>query len=122
MFTTAIIIHIIASIVLIIAVLLQVGKGATMGSSFGGASSQTVFGSAGPTTFLAKITSACAVIFMLTSLFLTYSSSKQRSSSIMSKLPSVAPAAKPASPAGPPQGEAPAGMPLQQPSAPAPQK
>lgn len=90
MFTAAIIIHLVVSIIIIVAVLFQVGKGASIGSTFGGgSSSQTVFGSSGGATFLGKITTACAAIFMVTSLFLTYSSSVQRESSIMGDLPEV---------------------------------
>lgn len=115
MYTAVVVIQIIVSIVLIISVLLQVGKGATMGSSFGGgSSSQTVFGSAGPATMLAKITWVCLVIFLLSSIYLTHLSSAARKSSIMSDVPAVtsppagsaepqapaaaAPAAEPASP------------------------
>tara|TARA_B100001971_G_C18216258_1_gene554073 strand:+ start:239 stop:580 length:342 start_codon:yes stop_codon:yes gene_type:complete len=50
-------------------VLLQSGKGAEIGAAFGG-SSQTVFGSRGPGTFLSKATAWAASIFMLTSLSL----------------------------------------------------
>tara|TARA_B100000315_G_C14577695_1_gene588769 strand:+ start:2266 stop:2610 length:345 start_codon:yes stop_codon:yes gene_type:complete len=50
-------------------VLLQSGKGAEIGAAFGG-SSQTVFGSRGPGTFLSKSTAWAASIFMLTSLSL----------------------------------------------------
>jgi preprotein translocase subunit SecG len=75
------IVHVIACIILILVVLLQAGKGANMGAAFGG-SSQTVFGSSGPGTFLGKMTTAVAVIFMLTSLSLSYSVSR-RSSSLM---------------------------------------
>ncbi|MDP2689960.1 MAG: preprotein translocase subunit SecG [Deltaproteobacteria bacterium] len=89
MFTVATVIHIIVSVVIVIAVLLQVGKGASIGSTFGGASSQTLFGSAGPATLLAKITYACIAVFMVTSLFLTYSSSKRKATSIMSDVPAV---------------------------------
>ncbi|MFQ5465273.1 MAG: preprotein translocase subunit SecG, partial [Thermodesulfobacteriota bacterium] len=84
------------------AVLFQVGKGATIGSTFGGTSSQTVFGASGGATFLSKITTACAVIFMVTSLFLTYSASRKGEESIMEDLPEVAtPAAEPVAPALP---------------------
>ncbi len=65
------IIHVIACVVLILVVLLQAGKGASMGAAFGG-SSQTIFGSSGPGTFLGKLTSAIAIIFMVTSLSLSY--------------------------------------------------
>ena len=75
-------IHIIVCIALILIVLLQRGKGADMGSAFGG-SSQTVFGSAGATPVLGKITAAAAIIFMLTCLTLAYMHGKGTTSSIM---------------------------------------
>ncbi len=63
--------HVIVCVVLIMVVLLQAGKGASMGAAFGG-SSQTVFGSSGPATFLSKMTTWIAIIFMLTSLALSH--------------------------------------------------
>jgi preprotein translocase subunit SecG len=68
------IIHIIVAVFLIMVVLFQTGKGAEMGAAFGG-SSQTLFGGGGPAGFLAKLTTAAAVGFMLTSLTLAYLSS-----------------------------------------------
>jgi len=56
---------------LILVVLLQAGKGANMGAAFGG-SSQTIFGSTGPGTFLGKMTTVIATIFILTALSLSY--------------------------------------------------
>lgn len=73
------IIHVTVCILLILVVLLQAGKGASMGAVFGG-SSQTIFGSSGPGTFLGKMTTAVAIIFMLTSLSLSYSASRKGSS------------------------------------------
>jgi len=67
---------------MILIVLLQTGKGADMGATFGGGSSQTVFGSSGPGTFLGKMTTFIAIFFMLTSLWLAYSST-HKSGSIM---------------------------------------
>ncbi|MEA2015019.1 MAG: preprotein translocase subunit SecG [Thermodesulfobacteriota bacterium] len=64
---------------MILTVLLQTGKGADMGAAFGG-SSQTVFGSSGPGTFLGKVTTFIAIFFMLTSLWLAYSSTHKVSS------------------------------------------
>ncbi len=78
MVTFLIIIHVLASLFLISIVLLQSGKGAEIGAAFGG-SSQTLFGSRGAATFLNKITTASAVIFMLTSLTLTMVTSKGNS-------------------------------------------
>ncbi len=89
MSTAIVILHIFVSIFLIITVLLQAGKGADIGSVFGGGSSQTLFGSAGPAPFLSKVTAACAVIFMLTSLYLTYVSARKETASIMEGVPAV---------------------------------
>jgi len=77
-----VLIHVAVCVALILIVLLQKGKGASMGAAFGG-SSQTVFGSAGATSFLHKITVAAAVIFMLTSLTLAFLFGKGATSSIM---------------------------------------
>ena len=97
MYTTAIILHIFVSIFLIIVVLLQAGKGASVGAAFGGSSSQTLFGSAGPATFLSKITAGCAIIFMITSLYLTYMAGARTTSSIMQDIPAAKHEAQPTS-------------------------
>jgi preprotein translocase subunit SecG len=74
------VIHVFVCVFLILVILLQAGKGGGMGSSLGGGgSSQTVFGGRGAQTFLGKVTSVSAGIFMLTSLTLAYNSSKTRS-------------------------------------------
>lgn len=90
MFTVAIVVHITVSVILVVTVLLSSGKGASLGSSFGGStSSQALFGSAGPAGMLTKITAACAVIFMVTSLYITYVSAHKDSSSIMQDVPAI---------------------------------
>jgi len=71
------ILHITVALFLILVVLLQTGKGAEMGAAFGG-SSQTLFGGGGPASFMAKLTTAAAIGFMLTSLGLAYMSSTSR--------------------------------------------
>lgn len=76
-------VHVIVSIALIIIVLLQAGKGADAGASFGGGASQTVFGATGGRTFMSKMTTTAAFIFMLTSLSLTYFYGKPGSDSVM---------------------------------------
>ncbi|MGO9613761.1 MAG: preprotein translocase subunit SecG [Dissulfurispiraceae bacterium] len=78
MVTVLIILHVVVCIFLISIVLLQRGKGADIGAAFGG-SSQTLFGSRGAATFLNKLTTASAVIFMLTSLALTMATTKTTS-------------------------------------------
>lgn len=76
MVTFLIIIHILICIILILAVLLQSGKAADLASAFGGAGSQAVFGPRGAATLLSKITTVCAILFMLTSLGLWIFSGK----------------------------------------------
>ena len=64
--------HFIACFVLIGVVLLQRGKGADLGASLGGGGANTIFGSRGAGNFLTKITTASAIVFMSTSLSLSY--------------------------------------------------
>ena len=80
MYTLGVIVHVIVCFLMIGAILLQAGKGAEMGAAFGG-SSQTVFGSRGPGTFLSKVTVGAAIIFMLTSLGLAILSKERTFSS-----------------------------------------
>lgn len=105
------ILHVIVSLFLIGVVLLQSGKGATMGASFGSSGSQSVFGAGGGTSFLSKMTAGAAIVFMLTSLTLAYISGMPSSSSIMSGKGKAAPVQ--ASPATPPVSQAPAAAPAQ---------
>lgn len=63
--------HLTACIALIAIVLLQTGKGAEMGAAFGGAS-QTLFGGTGGSSFMSKLTTGAAIVFMITSLLLSY--------------------------------------------------
>ncbi|HZS11783.1 MAG TPA: preprotein translocase subunit SecG [Nitrospirales bacterium] len=67
MYTLTVVIHVFVCFLMIASILLQAGKGAEIGAAFGG-SSQTVFGSRGPGTFLSKVTIGAAVVFMITSL------------------------------------------------------
>ncbi|MFQ5455041.1 MAG: preprotein translocase subunit SecG [Nitrospirota bacterium] len=77
MYTLLTILHIIVCLIIISVILLQSGKGAELGASFGG-SGQTIFGSRGPASFLSKLTVSAAIIFMITSLLLAIMS-KERS-------------------------------------------
>ncbi len=74
--------HIVVSIALIVIVLLQMGKGAQAGASFGAGGSQAMFGSTGG-NFMSKVTVAAAVIFMLTSLTLAYFYGSPSSQTVM---------------------------------------
>jgi len=75
--------HIIVSIILILAVLLQPGKGGDLGSMFGGGSSESVFGSSGAVPFLAKLTRILGIVFFATSLSLGYFAIRGGSSSVL---------------------------------------
>ena len=77
--------HVVVCLFLVGIVLLQHGKGADIGATFGG-SSQSLFGTEGPLPLLNKITTAVAVIFMLTSVTLAYISSQTSNSSVMSEI------------------------------------
>lgn len=103
MYTLTIIIHVVVCFLMIAAILLQGGKGAEIGAAFGG-SSQTVFGSRGPTNFLSKVTIAAAVIFMLTSLSLAYLSRQNTYSSTVIELNEQESSSAPSAPSdAPPQ-------------------
>lgn len=71
MFYLILIIHIIVCVVLCIVVLLQQGKSADLAGAFGGQGSQTAFGPRGAANLLTRLTTWCAIIFMLTSIGLT---------------------------------------------------
>ncbi len=76
MSTLIITVHIIICFILIIAVLLQSGKSADLAGAFGGIGSQTVFGPRGAATILSKLTTICAILFMITSMGLWILSAK----------------------------------------------
>lgn len=76
MFAFIITVHVVVSVFLIFVILLQPGKGDGMAAfSGGGGSSTSAFGGRGSVTFLSKVTTVCAVIFMVTSLTLAWRSS-----------------------------------------------
>jgi len=82
---------------LIVTILLQAGKGADIGAVFGGGSG-TVFGSRGAATFLSKMTTVMAAVFLLTSISLASISRSKSESSILKTVPEseIAPEAVPA--------------------------
>lgn len=90
-----VVLQVLVALTLIGIVLLQHGKGADMGASFGGGSSQTLFGSRGSATFLSRMTAVLATVFFVTSLALAYLSAHPRS------VRSVTEIVKPAGPALP---------------------
>lgn len=101
------IVHVLIALGLILIVLLQSGKGADIGAAFGGGSSQTVFGGRGAATFLSKLTTALAILFMLMSIVLTILSAQRGTTSVVRddlpapSAPISAPAPAPATPPAP---------------------
>jgi preprotein translocase subunit SecG len=85
MITLLTVLHVAVCLFLIVIVLLQHGKGADVGATFGG-SGQSLFGSEGPLPLLNKITTSVAIVFMLTSVVLAYFSSSKSTGSVMSEL------------------------------------
>lgn len=72
MYQFILLIHVFAAICIIALVLVQQGKGATMGAAFGSGASQTVFGSRGSGSFLFRLTISFIAIFFITSIALNY--------------------------------------------------
>ncbi len=77
--TALYILHVIVCIAMLPIILLQSGKGGGVSAVFGGGGSGTVFGSRGASNFLTRMTTAAAIIFMCTSMGLSYFSSKKGS-------------------------------------------
>jgi preprotein translocase subunit SecG len=75
--TVIIVAHVLIALSIIGLVLLQHGKGADMGSGFGGGASSSLFGATGSANFLSRATAALATIFFLTSLGLAYLASEK---------------------------------------------
>jgi preprotein translocase subunit SecG len=86
-------VHVLVCVILIVVVLLQHGKSADIAATFGGAGSQTAFGPRGTATVLSRVTTVCAVIFMLTSISLTLLATRNHPASIM-QIEQTAPAKK----------------------------
>ena len=89
MYTLLVILHVVVSLILIMVVLLQSGKGASMGAAFGGGS-QAMFGARGQTTGIQKMTVGAAVLFMVLSVALASMSSSQGRSGLEDYVPPAA--------------------------------
>jgi preprotein translocase subunit SecG len=111
--------HIVVCFVLIIVIMLQSGNAADLAGAFGGSGSQTAFGPRGAATFLSRATTWCAIVFMMTSLTLSFkrSSGQTSTGSILEQTSQPAPA--PAKPAAAPPIQIPV-QPSSQTPAPAP--
>ena len=83
------IIHVLIAIAIVALILLQQGKGADMGASFGSGSSQTLFGSGGSGNFLTKSTALLATCFFVTSFGLAIFAKNKANIEMRVDLPSV---------------------------------
>jgi preprotein translocase subunit SecG len=117
MVTILTIIHILVCIFMVSIVLLQHGKGADIGATFGGGG-QSLFGTEGPVPMLNKVTTAAAVIFMVTSISLAYISAHRTTDSVMGDYSAPAPVEQPSNVAVPLPEKIP--MPAPAPEQPAP--
>ena len=89
-------VQLLSALTMIGLVLIQHGKGADMGASFGGGSSGSLFGATGSANFLSRSTAACATVFFICTLALAYGSSNSTRSNVRdggSVLDRAAPAA-----------------------------
>jgi preprotein translocase subunit SecG len=89
--TVLTIIHVFVCVFMILVILLQPSKADGMGG-FGGGTSSSVFGGRGSATFLGKVTTVCAAVFMMTALSLAYLSSRTESAVLRSESSKPAPA------------------------------
>jgi preprotein translocase subunit SecG len=104
------VLHVMVCVVLVVVVLLQHGKGADIGAVFGGGASNTVFGSRGAGNFLTRLTTGAALIFMVTSLVLSYIANTSSSLLDEDAPPPGAAAPAPAEGGAPAEGAAPGGF------------
>ena len=76
-------------------ILMQQGKGATAGATFGGGASGSLFGASGNATFLSRTTAILATVFFASTLVLAYYGNRGNASetSVLNRLSEAAPAA-----------------------------
>ena len=84
--------HVIVSLVLIFVILLQAGRGGGLSESFGGSSTQTLFGTK-TSVFLMRATAVSAVVYIITCLVLGVMTA-HRGRSLVSKGPITVPASQ----------------------------
>ena len=92
-------VQILAALTMIGLVLVQHGKGADMGASFGSGASGSLFGATGSANFLSRSTAVCAVVFFVCTLSLAYMSnerSRAPSGSVLDRPSAAVPAPGPA--------------------------
>jgi preprotein translocase subunit SecG len=83
--------HVLVCFVLVIVIMLQSGNAADLAGAFGGAGSQTAFGPRGAASFLSRATTWCAIVFMMTSLALSFKRAPDQGSSTGSILEQTQP-------------------------------
>jgi preprotein translocase subunit SecG len=76
MYLFVVALHVVLSVLLILVIILQPGKGGDVGAAFGGGGGSSLFGPRGPTNVLSQATTAVAVGFMCTSITLAYYSNQ----------------------------------------------
>ena len=94
--TLVLLVQVASALVMIGLVLVQHGKGADMGASFGGGSSGSLFGATGSANFMSRSTAVCATVFFVCTLALAYGSnsvSARKNTGAGSVLDRAAPAA-----------------------------
>jgi preprotein translocase subunit SecG len=110
MLNVVVMLQILAALVMIGLVLVQHGKGADMGASFGSGASGSLFGATGSANFLSRSTAVCAAVFFVCTLSLAYLSNDRAratsgTGSVLERAPATAPVAS--GPAQIPTGVAP---------------
>lgn len=105
--TLVVVVQMLAALVMIGLVLIQHGKGADMGASFGSGASGSLFGATGSANFLSRSTAVCAAIFLACTLALAYFGNLRNSGGGSSILERAAPVS--GTPAGQIPGALPAG-------------
>ena len=87
----AVVVHVLVAIAIIGLVLLQHGKGADMGSGFGGGASGSLFGATGSANFLSRTTAVLAALFFVSSLTLAYFATQRPSgpASVVDRAPAA---------------------------------
>lgn len=100
MITIILVVHVLVAMALVVLILIQRGKGAEIGASFGSGASQTLFGSQGSASFLTRTTAALAAVFFATSLSLAYLYSNRVERKSVTELVTPTPPVKAAVPAG----------------------
>ena len=88
--------HVLVALAIIGLVLLQHGKGADMGSGFGGGASSSLFGATGSANFLSRATAALATVFFILSLVLAWiaTNAPREGGSVVDRVQRSAPAEK----------------------------